>query len=63
MPVTANLAARGVDNSADVKLDYAAAWYSWMIPPSTSRRPMSLNDGGAEVTALTGARTRRRRPR
>jgi hypothetical protein len=34
-----------------------------MIPPSTSRRPMSLNDRRAEVTALTGAGTSSRRPR
>ncbi len=61
--MTANGAARGVDNRADMKLDYAAAWYSWMIPPSTSWRAMSLNDGGAEVTALTGAGTSSRRPR
>ena len=63
MPVIANGGARGVDNTAGVKLDYAAAWYSWMSPPSTSRRPTSLNDGGAEVTALTGAGTSSRRPR
>jgi len=61
--VTANGATRGVDISASEKLDYAAAWYSWMIPPSTSRRPMSLNDEAAEVTALSGAGTWSRRPR
>ena len=54
--VTANGATRGLDNPACVKLDYAAAWYSWMSPPSTSRRPTSLNDGGAEVTALSRCR-------
>ena len=59
----ANGATRGVDNPAGVKLDYAAAWYSWMSPPSTSWRPMSLSDGGAEVTSLSGAGTWSRRPR
>src|ERR1039458_9263101 len=53
--VIANGATRGLDNPACVKLDYAAAWYSWMIPPSTSRRPMSLSDRRAEVTSLSGA--------
>ena len=53
----ANGATRGADNSASVKLDYAAAWYSWMIPPSTSRRPTSLSDRRAEVTSLAGAGT------
>jgi len=55
--VIANGATRGADNSASVKLDYAAAWYSWMIPPSTSRRPTSLSDRRAEVTSLAGAGT------
>jgi hypothetical protein len=61
--VIANGATRGVDNPADVKLDYAVAWYLWMIPPSTSRRPMSLSDQRVEVTLLAGAGTWSRRPR
>src|ERR1019366_6999563 len=48
--VIANGATTHLDNPACVKLDYAAAWYSWMIPPSTSRRPMSLSDRRAVNT-------------
>ena len=33
----ANGATRGLDNPASVKLDYAVAWYSWMIPEGSKK--------------------------